>query len=268
MSNLSKIKKYHWVDRLLQKSTSLGKLLSGIFGLFEVSLLEFLRRIDLRFNIYSMGILNKYLIRNRWGGRVLPLNINIDVDTKFLPTQEIEALLEKSNVTGIGWCYCRSVQRKYNEPNCDNPLYTCIHVGYGKSLREIPFKSERLKRVSKEEIRNLLRATEERGLVHQFIYFPSPEFYYVICNCCPCCCIVLKNFLKHGAPHIVKSDFIASTNLEKCTNCGTCEQWCYFGARRLVKMHLNFDPKKCFGCGVCVSKCPQEVIILEKKGEL
>lgn len=199
------------------------------------------------------------------GGKVVPLNINIDLTSKFLSTQEIMEIVKRSNVTGVGWCYCRSVQRKYEKPNCDHPLYSCIHLSFGKSLYEILYKSYNLKKVSKKEIVNLLEECDKRGLVHQLIYFPSPQFYYIICNCCPCCCVVLNKFLKKGTPQMIKSDFIANTDSNKCTNCGTCESWCYFGARSANKGKLLFNPTNCFGCGICVSKCPNQAITLFQK---
>ncbi|MFX0069556.1 MAG: DUF362 domain-containing protein [Candidatus Hermodarchaeota archaeon] len=253
------------IDLLLKRIPTLGKLFSSIFGLFEFPLLEFLRRIDVKYGTYSMGIVDKYFLRGRWGGKIVPLNININLETKFLPTQEVVEILNRSNVAGIGWCYCRSVQRKYNEPNCNHPLYTCIHLGFGKSLYEIPHKSYNLKKVSKQEILELLEDCDKRGLIHQLIYFPSPQFYYIICNCCPCCCVVLNKFLKSGSPQIINSDFIAITDSNKCDGCGECESWCYFGARHISKNRLVFDSTKCFGCGICVSKCPNHAIKLELK---
>ena len=212
-----------------------------------------------------MGIINKYVLKGRWGGKVIPLNKNIHAETRFLPTQEILELLSRSNVVGIGWCYCRSVQRKYGPPNCDHPLYTCIHLSFGKSLYEVPYKSEKLKVVSKQEILKLLEECDNRGLIHQLIYFPSPQFYYVVCNCCPCCCVVMNKFLKTGSPQMIKSDFIAETSIYKCVNCGTCEEWCYFGARMIIDDELQFTPLQCFGCGICISKCPNKSITLKRK---
>lgn len=209
-----------------------------------------------------MGILNKYILKGRWGGRVIPLNKNINFDSRFVPSQEILEILSRSKVAGISWCYCRSVQRKYGEAKCDHPLYTCIHLSFGKSLYEIPLKSYNLKRVPKKKIIKLLEECDDRGLVHQLIYFPNPQFYYVICNCCPCCCFVLNKFLSHGSPHMIKSDFLAKTDVKKCSNCGECIGWCYFGARTMEDGELQVNSIKCFGCGICVSKCPNNAITL------
>ena len=251
-------------DVLLAKVPLLGIILSSVFGAIEYIMLETFRFLDTKLNIYSFGIANRYVLKSRWGGKVIPLNKNFDVDTKFLPSQEVLALLSRSKVTGISNCYCRETQRKHSDaPNCDHPIKTCIHIGFGKSLREVPYKSENLEKVSKDVIRKVLEESDRRGLVHQIIYFPNPSFYYIVCNCCPCCCVILNKFLTRGSPQMIKSEFIAFTNLEKCNSSGFCEQACYFGARKLINNELKFFPEKCFGCGLCVSKCPEQAITLK-----
>ncbi len=240
--------------------------------------MEFLNFIYLNFSVKLIInityiqwdlLIDTYLLKGRWGGKVVPLDINIAVDSRFVPSQEIIKILERSKVAGIGRCYCRSVQRKYEKPNCDHPLSSCIHLSFGKSLYEIPYKSYNLKKVSKKKITALLNECDERGLIHQLIYFPNPQFYYIICNCCPCCCVILNKFLKTGSPQMIKSDFIAKTEQIKCLGCGECEKWCYFGARKIFNNKLKFNEIKCFGCGICVSKCTNKAIrLITKKNSI
>jgi len=251
-------------DILLDRVPSIGKILSFLFGVFEYLMLEAFRLLDIKLNINTIQLVNRYIFKSRWGGKVIPLNANLDVETKFLPSQEILALLSRSKVTGISNCYCRETQRKHSDTkNCDHPIKTCIHIGFGKSLREIPYKSENLEKVSKREIKRLLEECDKRGLVHQIIFFPNPLFYYVVCNCCPCCCVIMNKFLKSGSPQMIKSDFIAYTDTNKCNNCGICVQRCNFGARKINDDRLIFFQDYCFGCGMCVSECPEEVISLK-----
>ncbi|MHA2050094.1 MAG: 4Fe-4S binding protein [Promethearchaeota archaeon] len=252
-------------DKVLTTIPALGKIFSSLFGLFEFFILESFRKLDKKCNIYTLGFVNKYILKGRWGGRVVPLNKNISIDVKFIPSQEILEILHRSKVVGIGECYCRTVQRKQGIDKCDNPIHTCIHFGLGKSLYEIPFKSTNLKKVTKKKINDLLEDCDQRGLVHQLIYFPNPQFYYIVCNCCPCCCVVLNKFLETGSPQMIKSDFIAKIDNNKCVHCGRCEKECHFKARTIQNDRLLFDSIRCFGCGICVSKCPNHAIELINK---
>ncbi|MHA1195288.1 MAG: ATP-binding protein [Promethearchaeota archaeon] len=245
---------------------ALGKVLSSIFRQLELLILESVRILERKFKIQIYFSLTNKILKRKWGGKIIPLGKNLNPETYFLPSQKIISLLSRSNVVGISKCYCRETQHKYLErSNFDNPIETCIHISFGKSLKEIPYKSENLRKVSKDEIITLLEECEERGLIHQIIFFPNPNFYYVICNCCPCCCVVLKKFLEMGAPPVVKSDFISLTDLNSCNNCGICTNWCYFKARVIKEDKLYFESDRCFGCGLCVSKCPKNAISLVSK---
>lgn len=237
-------------DILLERVPLLGKILSFVFGAIEVLMLEVFRFLDTKLNINTLKMVNHFIFKGRWGGKVVPLNINIEAETKFLPSQEIFSLISRSKVVGISNCYCRENQRKHSDsPNCNHPIKTCIHIGFGKSLRDIPYKSENLVKVSKEDVKLLLEDSDRRGLVHQIIFFPNPSFYYVICNCCPCCCIVMNKLLKNGSPQMIKSDFYAYRDLIKCNNCGFCKDYCNFGARQLLNKKLKFFPDYCFSKG-------------------
>ena len=250
------------ITQFLKRNPRIGRFLSTLMGAVEVTVLDILNFIDKHLvSNFKVFFLRK--LRGRWGGRVVPLNTNIPTETKYLPHQEILNIIARSHVFSIGYCYCR---RKHH--NCDNPLYTCMGLGVppGKTLYTIDSKKEFFKEVSKEEIIKLLNDCDDRGLIHQLIYFPDPNFYYVICNCCTCCCEVLNNYKQYLSPKIIKSDFIEATDMNACKNCGTCVSICPFDARKINSAGLlNVDRDRCFGCGVCIRKCPENAIKLVKR---
>jgi MinD superfamily P-loop ATPase len=61
--------------------------------------------------------------------------------------------------------------------------------------------------------------------------------------------------------HRIREDFqsghTAIIDLEKCTECGLCQDLCRWHA---INEHFKVDPIACEGCGVCVYFCPQEAI--------
>lgn len=74
--------------------------------------------------------------------------------------------------------------------------------------------------------------------------------------------------VKHGAPSMLSSGYVAKVDAESCNACGACEDVCAFKA---IKMNGNaaINWEKCMGCGVCQGQCPSEAISLvrdERKG--
>ena len=59
------------------------------------------------------------------------------------------------------------------------------------------------------------------------------------------------------------SDFVASDNKEKCSQCGICVDRCHFGARILDQNNDTILKQDlCFGCGLCATTCPEGSIEL------
>ena len=207
-----------------------------------------------RFSERVMKVFNKY-----YGSRVIPLELSLNVSPAISSTDELMGIIERMPSLGVGYCYCRA-----KKGNCDNDLWTCIHIGSAQSIQELKKKIP-LKSSSIEDIKSILRKADEKGLVHQLITAPSSEYFYVICNCCPCCCVMLDSARKFGGSNLaVASNFIAIMN-DKCTNCGKCVDRCYFGARLMENEKLIFNPDKCTGCGLCVSFCEYNAIQLVKR---
>ena len=53
----------------------------------------------------------------------------------------------------------------------------------------------------------------------------------------------------------------ARIDLQKCSQCGTCIEYCRFGA---TSHEFVVSPLSCEGCGVCFQICPQQAISLEE----
>jgi ferredoxin len=104
-----------------------------------------------------------------------------------------------------------------------------------------------------------------------------------ICNCCGCCCGMMRASKTFGLSHsIVSSNWIAAVHDEKCSGCGLCVKACPPGALALEPLALEergeprpggTKPKKraaltadlCLGCGVCATVCKKGGVAMEAR---
>lgn len=87
---------------------------------------------------------------------------------------------------------------------------------------------------------------------------------YFICNCCSCCCGVLRKYIAVSKNAAAKSNYIAVVDTDACIACGACEGRCQADAIRVKEYAVITD---CIGCGLCISSCPVEAIKLVKRRE-
>ena len=79
----------------------------------------------------------------------------------------------------------------------------------------------------------------------------------VICNCCGCCCDILRGYRRFGGTGLVSpSAFVAAVTTESCGGCGTCAARCPVGAVTTAGGRAEVDGGVCLGCGVCARFCP------------
>ena len=235
------------------------KLYAFMMGITEVSILEATRETVKTGTDEEMfrriGILGKEL---NWGTRVIPIREAINPQTEILPYQEFEELLMRSSVSGIGQCWCRSTFKR-----CNAPTDTCIHLAFGE-YRPGLIDRGHVSKVSRDEIRKVIRRAEDAGLVHELIRVGDDDSYYVVCNCCPCCCVGLRGLIEFGNKMVVKSEFVPAVS-SKCTGCGKCLTRCHFSARKIEGGRAIVDQTKCLGCGLCSTSCPQSATFLIKR---
>ena len=119
--------------------------------------------------------------------------------------------------------------------------------------------------VSLEEAVCVLRQANERGLVHLTIYEPE-HTVYAVCSCCSCCCHDLQFLRIYGRSDVIaRSEYVAQTDVQTCTQCGVCVQRCVFGARLWQDGRLSYDAGACYGCGLCVTVCPVGATVLRPR---
>ncbi|MHA1912650.1 MAG: ATP-binding protein [Candidatus Kariarchaeaceae archaeon] len=140
---------------------------------------------------------------------------------------------------------------------CSYPKRVCItYSAFENAYRDSPT----VQVVTRDEALMKLKEARDAGLVHTTMNIQSEAGY--ICNCCTCCCGVLRGLTEWEQPNaFAKSNYVLSIDEELCTGCGICIDRCQFSALELEDEVLKVD-NRCVGCGVCVIACPEEVLSL------
>jgi formate hydrogenlyase subunit 6/NADH:ubiquinone oxidoreductase subunit I len=114
----------------------------------------------------------------------------------------------------------------------------------------------------------VLDEAEKAGLVHTSNN--SSDKALLICNCCPCCCTVLRGMTQLKHPHAFEpSRFEARVISESCNGCGICaEERCPMKTIEMKDDVAFVHADNCIGCGLCVTGCPMDAIVLEERKQL
>ena len=105
----------------------------------------------------------------------------------------------------------------------------------------------------------------EAGLVLQPSNSQKPP---VICMCCGCCCLVLKNLNRMNEPaKVANTNHYAFVSEDNCTGCGNCEDICQMGSIYVENKSAVVRLERCIGCGLCVTKCEFNATSLVEKEE-
>ncbi len=193
------------------------------------------------------------------------INIIIDEELevpeeKIISAQKVEEIVQKFDDIAVGHCYCRHYHDLLGEPCKQTDLRENCFT-FGKSAR---YTSEQgfARMITKEEALEILKKSEEDGLVHK-AYHPNMDFKREedsICNCCNCCCGQARNITAN------LTNYIAHVDHDLCTGCGTCVEKCYSGAKELNdEGKAETIEELCIGCGVCAAFCPENAISLVEK---
>jgi Pyruvate/2-oxoacid:ferredoxin oxidoreductase delta subunit len=194
--------------------------------------------------------------------RVIPIEESIPFELEIFPHERASELLENAQSWGVRDCICR-VQKGLIGEGCDHPVENCLVFAPVEGAFD---HSEVDRAISKEEALQILREAEEAGLVHSTGNYV--ERHYYICNCCTCCCGILRGVAEFGVPTAVaKADFRAMVDAEACIGCEDCVERCQFGALSVPEEVCVVDDVRCVGCGVCATVCPTEALHLERRPE-
>lgn len=239
------------------------KLLPFAVGFYE----EQLPRLDAEMAM----LVEQYFQETRGAGaampgpplhRVIPVEEAVPFAIQIFPYERATQLIEEAKAWGVRDCICRVQQRLIGKV-CRYEVETCLVFAPVEGAFD---KNETIRPLTKEEALQLLRKTEEAGLVHTVGNYRDGISY--ICNCCTCCCGILRGVAEFGVPSAVAhSAFYATVESALCLGCGNCVERCQFGALSVQDGVCRVNYARCVGCGVCVVGCPSGALCLQRRPE-
>ena len=197
--------------------------------------------------------------------QVIPVEREIQAKHEALSYEKVSSLIENSRSFMVMDCICKKEQGLL-ENRCEKPLEVCMAIAPVPGVFENNNMGGRV--ISKEEANNVLSMSEDAGLVH--LTWNTETGHWFICNCCGCCCGVLRGINRLGIPAsmVVNSHYYAEIDPDLCEACGICaEERCQVNAIEEGDDAYRVIKEKCIGCGLCVSTCPSGALHLIRKPE-
>ncbi|HOW81471.1 MAG TPA: 4Fe-4S dicluster domain-containing protein [Spirochaetota bacterium] len=199
--------------------------------------------------------------------RTIPVGKSFGSDRRISTYDDITRIvLDADEPVAVIDCVCKETRDLLAEPcRLSDVRNNCIMFGDGARYyldRKIPSA----RKVSKEELFELLEKLREIGFVLQPANSRKPGF---ICACCGCCCNVLRGYKKLPRPSLYfSSNYYAEILSASCTGCKKCVARCQMDAIEIVDAKAVVNLDRCIGCGNCVAACRKNAIRLIEKARI
>lgn len=194
--------------------------------------------------------------------RVVTVDRVVKAGNKIHTYDQVASYIENYDPLAVSTCFCRHQARLIDEDDhCGKPDEVCMQFGMGA---QFVIDRGMGRKISKEEALEILKQSEEAGLVHATVNRQEIDF---LCNCCSCHCMILKTALSQPRPGLtLTSGFQPIWDAELCIACETCIERCPMTALSLGEEDVpEVDLDRCIGCGVCATGCAAEAISLEDR---
>jgi len=242
-----------------EKAGEMGyALLPTIPGMFEFPFMagggtpmhERLGRLWEEYHREAMG--NEFAGSEMPLARVISVEQTIEPHIEVLPYEVLSDMLDRVETFALAQCACR-----VSVGACDQPRDVCLI--FGKTAQFL-IDRQIAQEITRDQADDIVRRSEEAGLVHTTNN--SQDRVNFVCNCCPCCCTILRGLTQlHNPNAFARSRWQAYVDADLCTGCGTCEnERCPVGAVQVVEDVARVAPEECIGCGLCATACPAGAI--------
>jgi Fe-S-cluster-containing hydrogenase component 2 len=210
---------------------------------------------------------NKQVTQEAYGSqtkqyRYIPVGKSIKTDLQAVfPIQLMEQVIANAQRIAVAHCPCRVSYRLVGR-GCEHPTEVCMKFD---ELADFVIEQGLARELSKEEALDVIRITEEAGLVH-FVDNAEGEIKHN-CNCCGCACWNVGNIRRRKTPRdaIMATYFMRETDSEECSGCGECAAICPVEAVEMSDDVPIVDREWCIGCGVCATVCPTDAVVLKAR---
>ncbi|MFX0047803.1 MAG: 4Fe-4S binding protein [Candidatus Hermodarchaeota archaeon] len=260
VDKLESMAKKGLIFRLRRDNKTLYNATPFMIGLYEYSVKKIDKKLAQLFkDYYYEAGLEEIGASNVPGFKVIPLEGTIQTETTLYPYQMLENSIKNARVISVADCVCRK-EAKLLDEGCDHPMETCLSFGVAA---EYYIENGMGRKITAEEAIQIIKDTDESGLVHAGV---NSKHLSNICNCCPCCCISMKGMTQFGQDKqkFMNAIFESIIDESVCISCGNCVERCPVKAITIEDYALvNRD--LCLGCGLCASVCPEEAISLKPR---
>lgn len=243
--------------------TKMFRMVPWVFGIYEFQLPHLDRELAEMCEEYMLNSYGKQFLKETpQFMQVVPVEREIQASHEALTYEKVSSIIETGRSFMLNECICKKEQGLLDHP-CEKPLHVCMGIAPVPGV----FKETKVGRpITKQEAYDVLSKSEENALVH--LTWNVQDGHFFICNCCGCCCGVLRgiNDLGFPASQVVNSYYYAVIDPDACTQCGVCkDERCQVSAIEEGPEANRVIREKCIGCGLCVSTCASEAIQLVRK---
>lgn len=177
---------------------------------------------------------------------------------EILEWERASNIVKSASAHAVGICQCLHTAT-YMGNACEKEQMVCLSLNYGA---EFLVKSGIAQPIDASKAMQILEACKLAGLAQ--IGDNVQRKVSFICNCCGCCCHIMRGIKNFNIPNaIVSSHWIMQVDLSKCNGCGKCAKACPVDVIDIEKEKVDNKERRwavhhkdlCLGCGVCYSTC-------------
>jgi len=228
--------------------------------------------------IYKKGIMLAPDMEAHTSTVVLPLHVDVapSGEKVTVPMDLIkESLRNVTFIGGMDECLCREANDCADYPH----NVGCLFLG---EAGRVIVKHHLGRELTYEEACARVDEAASHGLMGQALWVEVEQLlwgirndqmdqFMEICFCCPCCCIAMRlarNATSAERHRFHPAGWTAVPDRTKCIGCGNCISGPHGCPMEAISFgedgKVVINQELCVGCGICKSRCPQDVIHIKQ----